>query len=168
MPKLIENLKNKLMDEARLQVRTNGYSATTIRSVASACGVGVGTVYNYFSSKDELLAAYMLEDWTHCMAEICAVSSASDTPEAVERCIYDQLTLYVAQHKSVIRDKAATVRFAGAFIQYHHILRDQLAAPLSKFFSDAFTAPFIAQALLTWTMDGTDFDEIQRILAKLH
>ena len=168
MPKVIENLKNKLMDEARLQVRTNGYSATTIRSVASACGVGVGTVYNYFSSKDELLATYMLEDWTHCMAEIRAVSCASDTPEAVERCIYDQLTLYVAQHKSVIRDKAATARFVGSFAQYHHILRDQLAAPLSKFFPDAFTAQFIAQALLTWTMAGTDFDEIHRILTKLY
>lgn len=168
MPKVIENLKNKLMEEARAQVQTNGYAATTIRSVAAACGVGVGTVYNYFSSKDELLAAYMLEDWACCMEQIQAISDCSDNPAPVEQCIYDQLHFYTTQHKSVIRDTAAAASFAGAFAQYHHILRDQLAAPLAKFCPDTFTAQFIAQALLTWTMAGTDFDEIHRILAKLY
>ena len=52
MPKIIENIREKLLEEAKRQVMEQGYSAMTIRSVASACGVGVGTVYNYFSSKD--------------------------------------------------------------------------------------------------------------------
>ena len=52
MPKIIENLREKLVREAQYQVEERGYSALTIRSVANACGVGVGTVYNYFASKD--------------------------------------------------------------------------------------------------------------------
>jgi len=63
MPKIIENLQQKLIEEARKQAEAGGYAAVTIRSVAKACGVGVGTVYNYFPSKDALLAAYMLEGW---------------------------------------------------------------------------------------------------------
>ena len=51
MPKIIENIREKLLEEARRQVMEEGYEAMTIRSVAGACGVGVGTVYNYFSSK---------------------------------------------------------------------------------------------------------------------
>ena len=43
MPKIIENLESKLIEEAFHQIRDVGYSATTIRSIAKACGVGVGT-----------------------------------------------------------------------------------------------------------------------------
>ena len=63
MPKIIENLREKLVCEAKRQVEELGYANLTIRSVAAVCGVGVGTVYNYFSSKDSLVAAFLLEDW---------------------------------------------------------------------------------------------------------
>ena len=34
MPKIIENLENRLIEEARKQIEEAGYSAMTIRSVA--------------------------------------------------------------------------------------------------------------------------------------
>ena len=46
MPKIIENLRERLLVEARLQVNQLGYGQITVRGIASACGVGVGTVYN--------------------------------------------------------------------------------------------------------------------------
>ena len=61
MPKIIQNLENRLIAEAKLQVQTLGYGAVTIRSIAKSCGVGVGTVYNYFPSKEALVATYLLE-----------------------------------------------------------------------------------------------------------
>ena len=70
MPKIIENLQSKLIEEAKKQIEEAGYGAMTIRSVAKACGVGVGTVYNYFSSKEELVATHLLEDWNRCIAAI--------------------------------------------------------------------------------------------------
>ena len=68
MPKIIENVRGQLVAEARRQVAAYGYTSTTIRSVAKACGVGTGTVYNYFPSKDMLIAAFMLEDWKKQLA----------------------------------------------------------------------------------------------------
>ena len=44
MPKIIENLPQRLTEEARRQIEQSGFSAMTIRSVAKGCGVGVGTV----------------------------------------------------------------------------------------------------------------------------
>ena len=49
MPKIIEGVRARLLNEAKRQIATLGYARTTIRSVATACGLGVGTVYNYFS-----------------------------------------------------------------------------------------------------------------------
>ena len=50
MPKIIENLRSQRLSEAKKQISERGYKNTTIRSVASGCGVAVGTVYNYFKS----------------------------------------------------------------------------------------------------------------------
>ena len=87
MPKIIENLQSRLIEEAKRQIEESGYAALTIRSVAKGCGVGVGTVYNYFSSKDDLIATYMLSDWNQCIAAINAVSVYSESALPVMRCI---------------------------------------------------------------------------------
>jgi len=167
MPKIIENLENRLKAEARKQIETIGYAAMTVRSVAAACGVGVGTVYNYYSSKDDLAAAYMLEDWDRCIAVIERAGAGASGPEPVVRCVYEQLRAYVQRHQAVLMDDAAAASFGGSFSRYHKILRSQLAAPLARFCTDEFSVEFIAEALLTWTMAGRDFDEIYSIIGRL-
>ncbi len=167
MPKIIKNLESRLTEEAKAQVAQFGYGAVTIRSVAKACGVGVGTVYNYFPSKDALLASYMLSDWTRCVDAIQAVSTYSESPEPVVHCIYDQLLAFAERHKPVFQDEAAAASFAGSSGRYHGLLRSQLAAPLRKFCESDYAAEFIAEALLTWTMEGTALSQIQGMIERL-
>lgn len=167
MPKIIKDLESRLIEEAKKQIEESGYGAVTIRSVAKACGVGVGTVYNYFPSKDALLATYMLKDWECCITAINAVSAYSDAPQAVVRCIFDQLLAYAQLHKTIFADEAAGAAFAGSFSRYHAMLRGQLALPLRKFCQSDFAADFIAENLLTWTMAGTDFDTLYGMIRKL-
>ena len=167
MPKIIENLEARLIQEARKQIAEVGYGATTIRSVAKGCGVGVGTVYNYFPSKEALVATFMLGDWKKCMAVAEAVSTYSDSPKAVALCLYDQLQLFVRHNQAILRDEAAASSFTGSFSQYHGLLRSQLAKPLRKFCQTDFQADFIAEALLTWTSAGKEFEEIYGMIGKI-
>lgn len=167
MPKIIENLENRILEEAGRQIREQGYSAMTIRSVAAGCGVGVGTVYNYFPSKDSLVATYLLRDWKLCVEAIEAAAQSAEGPEMVLRTAYDQLCWFSRQHQAVFRDEAATSAFAGSFSRYHGMLRSQLAAPLESFCGDAFAREFAAEALLTWTMAGKSFREIWDLLRKI-
>ena len=44
---------------ARAEFGRKGYEVTTIRDIASAAGLGTGTVYRLIGSKDELLASIM-------------------------------------------------------------------------------------------------------------
>ncbi len=166
MPKIIENLESRLLEEAKKQIEEAGYGAMTIRSVAKSCGVGVGTVYNYFSSKEELIATLLLGDWNRCVTAINTVSTYSDSPRPVVLCIYDQLISFARRNAAIFRDEAAAAGFAGSFSKYHCMLRTQLAQPLRKFCGDDFTAEFLAEAMLTWTMAGKPFEDLYSILAK--
>ena len=167
MPKIIMNLESRLMEEASKQVRENGYCNTTIRSVANACGVGVGTVYNYFESKESLLSRYLVADWTESITAINAVSTYSDSPMPVLRCIYDQLQVYTERHHVLFQDPDAAASFSNSFNRHRKIVREQLSAPLRKFCEDDFTAEFIAENMLIWTSSHKDFDELYRLIAKL-
>ena len=123
-------------------------------------------VYCYSGGRSRQ-ATYMLQDWNRCVDAINAVSTYSDRPEPVLRCIFDQLLAFDDRHKAVIRDEAAGAAFAASFGRYHELLRSQLASPLRKFCDSDFAARFIAEALLTWTVEGTDFEEIQGMIGKL-
>lgn len=166
MPKIIENLEARLIAEAKRQISQDGYGAMTVRSVAKACGVGVGTVYNYFPSKDDLTAAFMLEDWKNCMAEIANVSLHTESAKEVTRCIYSQLLSYSRLHRKIFQDEAALRAFAGSFGKYHSLLRSQIAMPLRKFCDSDFAAEFVGEALLTWTMAEKEFEEIYSLIQK--
>lgn len=167
MPKIIENLNERLLAEARQQIEQGGYETVTIRSIAKGCGVGVGTVYNYFPSKEALIATYLLEDWKSCVAAIHAAAETAQNPQPVLLCIYDQLVGFAGRHQAIFRAEAAASGFAGSFSQYHDLLRAQLAAPLQRFCDSDFDAQFVAESLLTWSMAGKPFDQIYQILKKL-
>ena len=173
MPKIIENLRERLLEEAKHQVMEQGYSAMTIRSVASACGVGVGTVYNYFASKDMLVASFMLEDWLICKQTIDAACEENNTPELALRCIYDGLNSFIAKYETLFKDESAGAAFASSSKQRHKLLCSQIAKPLLPLCQKQtkvkaeFLAEFIAESMLTWTHSESSFDDISSVLLQL-
>ena len=55
----IENI----LQISRKLIQQNGWAGVNIRSVAAACGVSVGCIYNYFESKTDLLSATVESIW---------------------------------------------------------------------------------------------------------
>lgn len=166
MPKIIENLEGRLKEAARQQIRELGYSAVTIRSVASACGIGVGTVYNYYPSKDELLASWLLDEWMTCVARINCAAAEAEEPRTVACCIHEQLVGYALENRDVFQDEAAMVSCGGALRRYHKLLRSNLAQPLRRFCNSDFQAEFVSESLLTWSLAGVEFEVIWSELCK--
>lgn len=52
-----------ILKTSRELIRRQGWSAINIRSVAAACGVSVGSIYNYFDSKAALVSATVESIW---------------------------------------------------------------------------------------------------------
>ncbi len=55
--------KEEILKASRELIRQEGWSAVNIRSVAAACGVSVGSIYNYFDSKAALVGAAVESVW---------------------------------------------------------------------------------------------------------
>lgn len=69
--------KSGLLHAAETLVREGGFGALTIQAVAEGAGVGVGTVYRYFSGKDELATEVFKRASTR---EVAAVREALSGP----------------------------------------------------------------------------------------
>jgi AcrR family transcriptional regulator len=62
---------------------THGYEATSLREVASAVGIQVGSLYNHISGKDQLLSSIMIEVMEDLLAAMAAATGELEDP--VER-----------------------------------------------------------------------------------
>lgn len=171
MPKIIENLREELLEEAKRQILAQGYAKTTIRSVAGGCGVAAGTVYNYFPSKEMLIATFVSEDWKGCMAELHA-QSETDAARLL-RAVHEALLRFMKKHDALFSDPDAAKVFASVFAERHKQLRGQLAGillPAAEAFPPEerqFAAEFVAESLLVWTTAGKSLDEVLPLLLKI-
>jgi AcrR family transcriptional regulator len=55
------NQREAILDAALALMSTHGAAGTSMRQLASACGVHVAAIYHYFDSKEALLAAVVAE-----------------------------------------------------------------------------------------------------------
>lgn len=70
MPKILDNIKDSLLDEGKKLLVTQGYKTSSIRDITKACGIGTGTFYNYFKNKGELAIAIFQRDWAKIISSV--------------------------------------------------------------------------------------------------
>ena len=173
LPKILNGIEQNILEEARRQVLEQGYSRMTIRSVARACGIAVGTIYNYYSSKEVLTASFMLSDWFALLQSMGGACAAAAGPGEAFRCVYDGLQAFADRYKrALFTDRAAEKSYAAALNSRHGQLRAQVAELLAPVCAGAAVPSpalpeFIADALLTWALEEKPFDELSAILLQL-
>jgi len=165
VPKIIENVRGQLLAEAKKQVFEHGYADTTIRSIARACGLGVGTVYNYFSSKEMLVATFVYEDWKGYLSNMQLLPK--DQPQILLRGIYDGLRGFAAQNERLFSDEDAVKLVAVGSSERHKMLREQIAGIVLPVCKTDFCAEFIAEALMCWSMQDVGFENVYPLLEKI-
>lgn len=69
----------RLVEAARRQFFANGYAATTSNHIAEAAGVSIGTFYNHFPDKKQVLAEIIQQS----MADSLAIGDPLNAPEGL-------------------------------------------------------------------------------------
>lgn len=164
MPKIIDNLQDRILEEVEREITEIGYSGMTIRSVANACNVAVGTVYNYFQSKEKMVAVYMAKDWGKYYGIMQAEGSRQKCVKDVMRVLYNNILAYMQAHSALFADAEAAKGFAGAYGSRHSLLRHQLSEivePICYNTAVNYTedlSEFLVEALLSWVTEGKNYN----------
>ncbi|MCZ0703072.1 AcrR family transcriptional regulator [Natronobacillus azotifigens] len=86
MPKIIENVEEKIFDSVVQLISQHGYSAISMRMIAKESGIAVGTLYNYYADKEKLTTTVILQSWLEtleCLEEVFEKKISPD--EKLER-----------------------------------------------------------------------------------
>ena len=173
MPKILENVKERIVEEARKQVESPGYSAMTIRSLAKELKIATGTIYNYFPSKQMIVATFMMEEWQTTMNRIKAECDKAENYRDILSAAYNGILDYCNAHISLFEDKEARVGFADAYPGKKNILISQIAELFEPVCVKKavnytpHTSEFLAESLMLWVTGHKDLEELYIITKTL-
>lgn len=112
MKKKDDKLRDILLETARALADEQGIEKLNIRSIANRAGVSGGTVYNYFSGKDEILLALTKQYWKQALYKMDAAVTADSFCEALLQ-MYHYLRHEIRQSAGALMSSLGGVQRAG-------------------------------------------------------
>lgn len=177
MPKVLANVREGILLMGRDLLSEKGYDGFSVRAVAGRCGIGVGTLYNYFQSKQQLVSAILSAEWENHLRRMTLHSKTGDDLIGRLVSIYHELWQFLQGLHSVWADGGGgksvdPVEFKGIQNQ-RNLVRQQLeqmiastlerSSPGHRWLADCIARVFLAYAV----EPDQDDNQIVRILGKL-
>ncbi len=122
------------MEDRREQIRhgavevmaAHGYHQATTRMIAEAAGVAVGTLYNYFGSKDEILAYIVEVERSRRLRMLHRLLESGGTPREI-------LERFLKMHFTQVVEDPVTVRVV---MREFRFTEAEESEPLRSYFTD--------------------------------
>ncbi len=104
--------RNAILDAAEAVFAERGFHGARIQDIAAHARIAVGTVYNHFEQKDDVLTA-LLEERTEEMLALLRATDRAPTFEAHLRARIARLLTYVEEHRAFFAVATEHGLFAG-------------------------------------------------------
>lgn len=95
LPKIIENPKQLILGEAKRILYSEGYSKLSMRNISKACGIALGTIYNYYPTKHDLVIGMMTDYWKENMNKLESIGSTEGSFYDKLDKLFDQLSGFI-------------------------------------------------------------------------
>lgn len=131
----------RILDAALQLFREAGYDAVRTEDIAAAAEVSVGTLYNYFENKGDLLLALVTIEVEEVLEQGAAVVAAppSDIGQALDRLIggyYDHSNVYLTKDlwrtAMALTIQATETPFSARYTALDQSLTDQVCALVAE------------------------------------
>jgi AcrR family transcriptional regulator len=63
-------MKQVIIEAAFKVFGNNGFGNTTVKDIAREVGIAIGSIYNYFTDKEDLFRSTVQEGWNQFLAEL--------------------------------------------------------------------------------------------------
>lgn len=101
MSRVIENPRELILNEARKILNNEGYKSISIRRIAKECDIAVGTIYNYFPTKKELIVEMMSCFWNDCFYCVNNIVKSNGDFYTKLKSIYNNLSDFIKRFKAI-------------------------------------------------------------------
>ena len=171
MPKVLLGVRSQIMEAVRRQLVDGGYDALTLRSVAAECGISIGTIYNYFESKEALVSTFMTEEWVTALADVSLACIEAVSPRDAFQHLFDTLVEYYRKYGCVIQGFPAACYVLFSMRKTHEKMREQmirLIKPVVERFSrinQPLLCEFLTDAVIVESQRGYPFSEFYSIIS---
>ena len=153
-----EDIRRRIFETATRLFLRQGFHQTSVRQIAKATGMGKSTLYDYFTSKEEILLYFVEQEMkviNQTAAEIAA--QALNAPEKLQWLLRAQFVYLDANREMAALltrevsklDEAATRQFAKRRQEYRHILQTIIEQGISEGVFRAVDPALAALALLS-------------------
>lgn len=113
MQKPNEQKRRRILEVAARLFAERPYHDVRLEEVAAEAGVGKGTIYIYFPSKDELYLALVDEGFARLVAELSAHEDEEESARAALRRILAALVHFAVEHPQLAELMRSTAGGAG-------------------------------------------------------
>ncbi len=104
MPKIIDNIEQKIYENALSLFAAKGYNQVSMKNVAEASGIAVGTLYNYYSNKLDLFLSVFKEHINQVYLKLNELIEKDRDPGECIVVLYDELVKIGGFSEELIKD----------------------------------------------------------------
>lgn len=175
MPKNISNIKEDILLVTRQLLKETGYEELNIRKIAAHCGIATGTLYNYYDSKNKIVAEILTNDWNLMLRRVDFGIKTLNTQIEKLEVIFKELSIFMKDVHGNWFDTipANSKDFEVAKIRERKgIIRKQLAERIMQIINEntadtdtEFKSDVISRILISYSHDDEiDFNALKPTL----
>ena len=114
MPKIIDNIELKIFNAVVQLIRKHGYSAISMRMIAKESGIAVGTLYNYYSDKEELTTTVVYLSWRETLRNLEVILDKEEESRKKLHLFLERLYEEISQRRGI-----------GSELMKHDLYKDE-------------------------------------------
>ncbi|MFW5999708.1 MAG: TetR/AcrR family transcriptional regulator [Halanaerobiaceae bacterium] len=151
MPKIINNLPERILAEAKDCFEKYGFEEAEMDLIAGQADIAVGTIYNYFPNKTELFLATLERSWRELEEELDLLCSDSEDPVCKLKTTIEAYYRFVEQKRGLIEE----------FQERHHGLHSRQLDALRRL------EGIISEIFVEKGIQGLEGQDIKRIAVSI-
>lgn len=101
MSRVIENPKQLILGKAKEILYNQGYHKLSMRALSKACDIALGTIYNYYPTKKDLVIEMMTDYWHEYFYKLKSIENLDCSFYDKLDKIFSELSVFIKTFKEV-------------------------------------------------------------------
>lgn len=95
MSRIIENPKQLILGKAKEILYNQGYNKLSMRTLSKSCDIALGTIYNYYPTKKDLVVEMMTDYWQNYLNSVEKIADSHNDIYVKLNNIFDELKIFI-------------------------------------------------------------------------